>query len=333
MQDSVFYCNTRWRAWLAALLAAVALPVLAQDDYPTKPIRIIVAAGAGGGPDIIARLVAPRLSEQMNNAVIVENRPGAGGVVGAGFVAKSPPDGYTLQMGVMSTNTIQPNLVANLPWDPVKDLAPVNLIASVPHVIVVPPSLGVKTMSELIAYARANPGKVSYPSAGTGSASHLGGEMLRVQAGNLNMVHIPYKSAGHSMPDLLAGRLQVGFETVVTTAPHIKAGKLIALAVAAPKRLQEFPAIPTAAEAGLPDYVLSTWYGVFAPGGTPRTIVNRLHAEIARAIQSPEIRSKLTEMSADDTNTSTPDAFSALVREDLARFAKLLKEANIKLTE
>ena len=333
MQDSVFYGNTRWRAGLAALLAAMALPVLAQGDYPTKPIRVIVAAGAGGGPDIIARLVAPRMSEQMNNAVIVENRPGAGGTVGAGFVAKSPPDGYTLLMGVMSTNTIQPNLVPNLPWDPVKDLAPVNLIASVPHVIVVPPSLGVNTLGELIAYARANPGKVSYPSAGTGTASHLGGEMLRLQAGNLNMVHIPYKSAGHSMPDLLAGRLQVGFETVVTTAPHIKAGKLKALAVATPKRMAEFPAVPTTAEAGLPDYVLRTWYGIFAPGGTSGAIVNRLHAEIARASQSPEIRSKLTEMSADDTHTPTPEDFALLVRSDLAHFAKLLKEANIKLTE
>jgi tripartite-type tricarboxylate transporter receptor subunit TctC len=318
---------------LATVCLALAAPALGQADYPNKPIRIIVGAAAGGGPDIISRLVAPRLTQQLGSTVIVENRPGAGGVTGSAYVAKSPPDGYTLFMGVMSTNTIQPNLVPNFPFDPLKDLAPVNLIAAVPHVIVVPPSLGVNTLAELIAYARANPGKVSYPSAGTGTASHLGGEMLRLQAGNLDIVHIPYKSAGQSMPDLLSGRVQVGFETVVTTAPHIKSGRLKALLVATEKRLAEFPDVPSAPEAGLPAYLLSTWYGVFAPGGTPAAIINRLHAELANAIQAPEIRSKLTEMSADGTKTPTPADFAALVRSDLARFAKLLKEADIKLTE
>jgi tripartite-type tricarboxylate transporter receptor subunit TctC len=318
---------------LTALLAALALPALAQGDFPSKPIRMIVGFAPGGGTDIMARVVAARMSEQLGNPVVVENRPGNSGIVGAVAVAKAPPDGYTLMMGVMSLNTIQPNLVPNLPFDPIKDFAPVNLVASVPHFILVPPSLGVNSIAELIAYAKANPGKISYPSAGTGTSSHLGGEMFRLQAGNLNMVHIPYKSAGHSMPDLLAGRVHVGFETLPTTAAYVKNGKLKALAVTTSKRLADFPTVPTTAEAGLPAYRLRTWYGVFAPGGTPSAIVNRLHAEIARAVQSPESRAKLVEMGMDDTVTPTPEDFAAMVRSELAYFAKLVKEAGIKLTE
>jgi len=318
---------------LTALLAALALPAFAQADFPSKPIRMIVGFAPGGGTDIMARVVATRMSESLGHAVVVENRPGNSGIVGAVAVAKAPPDGYTLMMGVMSLNTIQPNLVPNLPFDPIKDFAPVNLVASVPHFILVPPSLGVNSIAELIAYAKANPGKISYPSAGTGTSSHLGGEMFRLQGGNLNMVHIPYKSAGHSMPDLLAGRVHVGFETLPTTAAYVKNGKLKALAVTTSKRLADFPNVPTTAEAGLPAYRLRTWYGVFAPGGTPSAIVNRLHAEIARAIQSPDAKAKLVEMGMDDTVTPTPEDFAAMVRSELAYFGKLVKEAGIKLTE
>jgi tripartite-type tricarboxylate transporter receptor subunit TctC len=321
------------RTLLTALLAALAFPVLAQGDYPNKPIRMIVGFAPGGGTDIMARIVATRMSENLRESVIVENRPGNSGIVGAVAVAKAPPDGYTLMMGVMSLNTIQPNLVPNLPFDPIKDFTPVNLVASVPHFIVVPPSLGVNSIAELIEYAKANPGKISYPSAGTGTSSHLGGEMFRLQGGNLNIVHIPYKSAGHSMPDLLAGRVQIGFETLPTTAAYVKAGKLKALAVTSPKRLAEFPAVPTTAEAGLPAYRLRTWYGVFAPAGTPSAIVNRLHAEIARTVQAPESKAKLVEMGMDDTVTPTPEDFAAMVRSELAYFGKVVKEAGIKLTE
>jgi tripartite-type tricarboxylate transporter receptor subunit TctC len=318
---------------LTALLAALALPALAQGDYPNKPIRMIVGFAPGGGTDIMARVVATRMSEHLGHAVIVENRPGNSGIVGAVAVAKAPPDGYTLMMGVMSLNTIQPNLVPNLPFDPIKDFAPVNLVASVPHFILVPPSLGVNSIAELIAYAKANPGKLSYPSAGTGTSSHLGGEMFRLQAGNLDIVHIPYKSAGHSMPDLLAGRVHIGFETLPTTAAYVKSGKLKALAVTTSKRLAEFPTVPTTAEAGLPAYRLRTWYGVFAPAGTPSAIVKRLHAEIARAVQSTDSKAKLVEMGMDDSITPTPDDFAAMVRSELDYFAKLVKEAGIKLTE
>jgi len=317
---------------LIALIATLSFPALAQDDYPNKPIRMIVGYAPGGGTDIMARIVAARMSEHLGQSVIVENRPGNSGIVGAAAVAKAPPDGYTLMMGVMSLNTIQPHLVM-LPYDPIKDLTPVNLVASVPHFILVSPSSGVNTLAELIAYCKTNPGKVSYPSAGTGTSTHLAGEMFRLQAGGLDIVHIPYKSAGHSMPDLLAGRVQVGFETLPTTAAYVKQGKLKALAITTAKRLPEFPDVPTMAEVGLPNYKLRTWYGVFGPGDMPAPIVNKLHAEIARAVQSPESKGKLMEMGMDDTVTPTPEDFAAMVRSELDYFGKLMKEAGIKLKE
>jgi len=315
-----------------ALLMVMAGSALAQGDYPNKPIRMIVGYAPGGGTDIMARIVATRMSEHLGQSVIVENRPGNSGIVGATAVAKAPPDGYTLMMGVMSLNTIQPHLV-QLPYDPIKDLTPINLVASVPHFILVPPSLGVNSVAELIAYCRNNPGKVSYPSAGTGTSTHLAGEMFRLQAGNLDIVHIPYKSAGNSMPDLLAGRLQVAFETMPTVAAYIKQGKLKALATTSPKRLAEFPDVPTMAEVGMPDYKLRTWYGLFGPGGLPAPMVSKLHAEVARAVQSPESKAKLVEMGMDDSVTPTPEAFAAMVRSELDYFGKLVKEAGIKLTE
>jgi tripartite-type tricarboxylate transporter receptor subunit TctC len=322
----------RVKRLLIALLAALALPAFAQSDYPSKPIRMIVGYAPGGGTDIMARIVATRMSEHLGQSVVVENRPGNSGIVGAAAVAKAPPDGYTLMMGVMSLNTIQPHLV-QLPYDPIKDLTPINLVASVPHFILVPPSLGVDTLAELIAYCKKNPGKISYPSAGTGTSTHLGGEMFRKQAGDLDMVHVPYKSAGHSMPDLLAGRLQVAFETLPTTSAYVKQGKLKALATTSPKRLAQFPDVPTMHEVGMPNYRLRTWYGLFGPGGLPAPIVKKLHAEVALAVQSGESKTKLVEMGMDDTVTTTPEDFAAMVRSELDYFGKLVKEAGIKLTE
>ena len=317
---------------LAVVFALVAGAALAQEDYPNRPIRMVVGYAPGGGTDIMARIVATRMSEHLGQSVVVENRPGNSGIVGATAVAKAPPDGYTLMMGVMSLNTIQPHLV-QLPYDPLKDLTPINLVASVPHFILVPPSLGVNSVAELITYCRNNPGKVSYPSAGTGTSTHLAGEMFRLQAGKLDIVHIPYKSAGNSMPDLLAGRLQVAFETMPTVAAYIKQGKLKALATTSPKRLAEFPEVPTMAEVGMPDYKMRTWYGLFGPGGMPPALVSKLHAEVARAVQSPESKTKLVEMGMDDSVTPTPEAFSAMVRSELDYFGKLIKQAGIKLTE
>jgi tripartite-type tricarboxylate transporter receptor subunit TctC len=318
------------RKFLAVLLSALALQAAAQEPYPSRPIRMVVGYAPGGGTDVMARLLSARMSETLGQSVFVENKPGNSGILAAGQVVKSAPDGYTLMMGVVSLNAIQPSLVADLPFDPVKDFAPVNLTASVPHFIVVHPSLAVNSVKELIAYAKANPGKISYPSAGNGTTPHIAGEMFRAMTGT-DMVHVPYKSTGQSMPDLLAGRLQVGFDTLPTTATYVRQGKLRALAVTGARRLADFPNVPTVEEAGVPGYRFGTWYGVFAPAGTPATIVQKLHAEIAKALQSPEIHAKFAEMGVDDTVTKTPEDFAALVRSDIARFAKLVKDNNIRI--
>lgn len=319
------------KRFLCTLLAAVfSLPALAQDSFPSKPIRMVVGYAPGGGTDVMARLISARMTEQMGQTVFVENRPGNSGILAAGQVAKGPADGYTIMMGVVSLNAIQPSLVANLPFDPVKDFAPITLAASVPHFIVVPPTMTVSSVQELIAYAKANPGKINYPSAGNGTTPHIAGEMFRALTGT-DMVHVAYKSTGQSMPDLLAGRMHVGFDTLPTTATHVRNGRLRAIAVTSATRLADFPSVPTVEEAGVPGYRFSTWYGLFAPGGTPPAVVSRLHAEANRALQSPETRAKLVEMGADSSITRSPDEFAALVRADIARFAKLVKDAGIKI--
>jgi tripartite-type tricarboxylate transporter receptor subunit TctC len=319
------------KRFLCILLAAVfALPALAQDTFPSKPIRMVVGYAPGGGTDVMARLISARMTEQMGQTVFVENRPGNSGILAAGQVAKGPADGYTIMMGVVSLNAIQPSLVANLPFDPVKDFAPITLAASVPHFIVVPPTMTVSSVQELIAYAKANPGKINYPSAGNGTTPHIAGEMFRALTGT-DMVHVAYKSTGQSMPDLLAGRMHVGFDTLPTTATHVRNGRLRAIAVTSATRLADFPSVPTVEEAGVPGYRFSTWYGLFAPGGTPPAVVSRLHAEANRALQSPDTKAKLVEMGADASVTRSPDEFAALVRADIARFAKLVKDAGIKI--
>jgi tripartite-type tricarboxylate transporter receptor subunit TctC len=315
---------------LLAVLSLLTLPALAQDTYPSKPIRMVVGYAPGGGTDVVARLVAARMTVQLGQSVIVENRPGNSGIVAASQVAKSPADGYTIMMGVISLNAIQPSLVPNLPFDPVKDFAPVTLTGSTPHLIVAHPSTSITSIRELIAHAKANPGKLSFPSAGNGTTPHIAGELFLSMAG-VKMVHIPYKSTGQSMPDLLAGRMEVGFDTFSSAIPHVRGGKLRPLAVSSAARLPDLPGVPTVEEAGLPGYRFGTWYGVFAPAGTPPAIVNRLHAEINKALQSPDVRAKYAEMGMDDSVTRTPEEFAALVRADIARFAKLVKEAGIKI--
>jgi tripartite-type tricarboxylate transporter receptor subunit TctC len=233
-------------------------------------------------------------------------------------------------MGVVSVNTILPNLIPDLPYDPIKDFAPITLTASVPHLIVVHPSVPAHSIKELIALAKAEPGKLNFPSAGNGTTPHIAGEMFKSMA-HVDMLHVPYKSTGQSMPDLVAGRLSVGFDTYPTAAPHVRTGRLRALAVTSARRLAEFPALPTVEEAGLPGYRFTTWYGLFAPGGTPPAMVNRLHAEVANVLQAPSIRPRLAEMGIDDTVTRTPEEFAALIRSDMARFAKVVKDAGVKI--
>jgi len=320
------------RTLFAALLAGFVLPhgLAHAQPYPSKPIRMIVGFPPGGGTDVVARIITPKLAEGLGQPVVIENRPGATGTVAAEFVARSPNDGYTIMMGHVSVNAIAPSLFPQLPYDVIKDFAPVTLTASVPHFIVVHPSLPVTSLKELIAYARAQPGKLSFPSAGNGSTPHLAGEMFKSMAG-VDLVHVPYKGTGQSMADLLAGQHLVGFDTMPASAPYVRSGKLRPLAVTSAKRLAEFPGVPTAGEAGVPGYQLATWYGVFAPAGTPHGIVNRLHSEIAKAMQAPETREKLVAIGVDETVTRSPEEFAAIVRADTVRYAKVIKDAGLKI--
>lgn len=298
--------------------------------YPNKAIRMIVGFPPGGGTDIVARLLAPRLSENLGQSIVIDNRAGATGTVAAGIVAKSPPDGYTLMMGHVSVNAIAPSLFSKLPYDAIKDFSPITLTASVPHFITVHPSLPVASVKELIAHAKAQPGKLSFPSAGNGSTPHLAGEMFKTMA-VVNLLHVPYKGSGQAIQPLLAGQHQVAFDTMPASAPYVRAGRMRLIAVSGAKRLSEFGDVPTMEEAGLQGYRITTWYGAFAPAGTAPAIVGRLHAEFQKAMRAHDIHPKLVDMGADDTVSRSPADFAAIVRADLARYAKLVKDAGLQI--
>ena len=313
---------------LPLLAAFFALPALAQD-YPSKPIRMVVGFPPGGGTDVVARIITPRYSELLGQSVVIENRPGATGTMAAGQVAKSAPDGYTIMMGHVSVNAIAPALFSNLQYDVVRDFAPIGIAAAVPHFVTVHPSVPSQSLKELIQFLKNKP-DLTFPSAGNGSMPHLAGEIFRSLAG-VKMVHVPYKGTGQSMQDLLGGQHLVAFDTMPASAPHVRSGKLRALATSSAARLPAFPDVPTAEEAGLAGYQVTTWYGVFAPAGTPPAIVNRLHADLVKAMQTPDTKSKLEGIGADGTVSRSPADFAALVRADTARYAKIVKEIGLKM--
>lgn len=315
---------------LILVLALLAFPGAHAQSYPTRPVKMIVGFPPGGGTDVVARIIAPGLSENLGQPVVIENRPGATGTVAAAMVAKLPADGYTIMMGHVSVNAIAPSLFPNLQYDVLKDFAPITLAASVPHFVVVHPSQPVHSIRELIAYAKERPGKLSFPSAGNGSTPHLAGEIFKSMAG-VNLVHVPYKGSGQSMADLLAGQHQVAFDTAPASAGYVRSGRMRVLGVSSAKRIPEYPDVPTVAEAGVPGYEVITWYGVFAPGGTSPVIVHRLHAEIARAMESPGAHARLAEAGADGSVTRSPEEFAAIVRADTARYAKIIKETGLKI--
>jgi tripartite-type tricarboxylate transporter receptor subunit TctC len=315
---------------LSGLLALTFAAASLAQDYPSKPIRMVVGFPPGGGTDIVARFLVPRLTEQLGQTVFIENRPGATGTTAAAMVATSPGDGYTIMMGHVSVNAIAPSLFASLAYDVIKDFAPVAITASVPHLVTVHPSLPVNSLKELIAHLKANPGRLSFPSAGNGSMPHLAGEVFKNLAG-VSVLHVPYKGSGQSMQDLLGGVHLVAFDTMAAASPHVRSGKLRALAVSSAARQPAFPDVPTAEEAGLPGYLVTTWYGVFAPAATPAPIVLRLHAEIVKAMQSPDVRARLDGIGADNTISRSPADFAAVVRADTARYAKIVKDIGLKL--
>jgi tripartite-type tricarboxylate transporter receptor subunit TctC len=314
--------------WLAC--AALAPGFSHGQDYPSRPVRMVVGFPPGGGTDVVARIITPKLSELLGQSVVIENRPGATGTMAAGQVAKSAPDGYTIMMGHVSVNAIAPALFKNLSYDVIKDFAPIAIAAAVPHFVVVHPSVPAKSLREMIDYVKARPGKLTYPSAGNGSMPHLAGEVFKAQAG-VDLLHVPYKGTGQSMADLLGGQHVVAFDTMPASAPHVRSGKLRPLAVSSAQRLPAFPDVPTAREAGLPDYVITTWYGVFAPAGTPPAIVRRLHGDIVKAMQSPEVKAKLDGIGADGSVSRSPEEYAALVKADTERYAKVIKDIGLKI--
>jgi tripartite-type tricarboxylate transporter receptor subunit TctC len=323
------------RGVLAAIAAACTLTTATAQTtstgsgqaYPTKPIRLIVPFAPGGGTDIIGRAIAPHLGQALGQQVIVDNRPGAGTIIGAELAARSPPDGYTIFMGINGTMAINPSMYRKLPYDPVKDFTPIGLLGVGPNVLVVHPSLPARNVKELIAIAKAYPGKLLFASSGTGGAPHLAGELLKSTA-KIDMVHIPYKGAGPATIDLVAGHVQVMFAGLGAAIPHIRSGKLRGLAVASASRSASIPELPTIADT-LPGFEASTWFALFAPANTPREIIARLNTEVNKVMARKDVQQQLLAQGY-ETGTSTPEQLAAKLKQDIPRWAGVIRSAGIQ---
>ncbi len=311
----------------AAALLLAALPVCAQP-YPVKPIRLIVASAPGGAPDILARLVAQKLSDSLAQQIVVDNRAGASGLIGAEIAAKAPPDGYTLFLGTTTLYAILPNLHRKLPYDPVRDFASITQIAAASNVLVINPAVPAKTVAELLQLAKSKPGSLNYASAGSGTPAHLAGEMLNVLAG-IRMTHVPYKGAGPALLDVIAGQVQVIITSPIAAGPHIASGKVRALATTGSQRNPALPDLPTVAET-LSGYDITQWWGISAPAGTPPMIVKRLHAETARIVNLAAMRERLNREGAVPVG-GTPQEFTAFIASERMRLGKVIRQAGILL--
>jgi tripartite-type tricarboxylate transporter receptor subunit TctC len=311
------------------LLAAAALcgAAQAQQNYPVRPVRLIVPSSPGGGTDITARIIAPKLGEYLGQQVVVENRPGAGTMIGGEAVARAAPDGYTLLMGI-STLAINPAMYKRVPYDALRDFAPISQVVALPNMLVTHPSLPVKSVKELIAFAKARPGQINFASAGVGTNPHLAMELF-LSMTDLKMVHVPYKGSGQGVIDLLAGHVTVMMPSILTALNYVKNKRLRALGVTSAKRAAGVPDIPTIAEAGVPGYEAVQWFGVLAPAATPRDIIMRLHKEIVRTVQAPDIKPKLINDGADPVGSS-PEEFAAFIRSETNKWAKVAKSIGIK---
>ena len=315
---------------LACIFVSLALPTASQaQGYPSKPIRFVVPYPAGGPLDTIARLLGAKVGESVKQPVVVDNKPGAGGNIGADIVAKSPADGYTILMGAVATHAINPTLYKSIPYDPIKDFAPITQVASTPNVLVVHPSVPATSVREFIAHAKSNPGKLSFGSGSIGSAGHLAGELFKTTAG-VDMVHVPYKGAAPAMQDLVGGQINLMFDNLASALAQVKAGKIKALAVTTSKRSAFAPDLPTVAESGLTGFDISTWFGVFAPAGTPREALERLHAEFASALAAPDVREKMVNMGAEPVG-NRPEEFAAFVRAEAEKYAQVIKASGARV--
>jgi len=317
---------------IRAVLVALALlfPAAAHAQaWPSKPIRYIVPFAPGGTTDILGRMVAAGLSTSLGQPVVVENKPGQAGSIGSAELARAAPDGYTLGGGTISSHAINASLYDKLPYDPLKDFAPITMLATLPNMLIVHPSLNAGTVGELVSLLKANPNKYSFGSAGNGTSQHISGELFKIMTGT-QMQHIPYKGSGPMIPDLLSGTIQLSFENITTAYPQVKAGKLKALAVTSSKRSFVAPEVPTMAEAGLAGYDISSWQAMYAPGGTPKDIVARLHADTAKILRSPENMKKLQELGLEPGGMA-PEELTALMRAEIPRLGKVVRASGAKV--
>ena len=301
---------------------------MAEPVYPVRPVRFIVPFAPGGSTDTLARTLAQRLSDALGQQVVVDNRAGGNGNIGTELVARAAPDGHSIVLGYIANLGIGPSLYAKLPFDPVKDFAPITLLAVAPNILVAHPSVPVKSVRELVAYAKANPQKVNYASAAVASLGHLAGELLNSSAG-IQMQHVPYKGSGQAVIDLLAGQVQIMFSGMSSVMPHIKAAKLRPLAVTGARRSAAAPEVPTIAESGYPGFEASAWYSVMAPAGTPRSVVMRLNSEILRALKVPEVKERLENVGFEIVGSS-PDECATYIRSEIVKWAKVVKASGIK---
>lgn len=317
------------KGWCWGVLVALvfAAPVWAQP-YPTKPIRMVVPSAPGSGPDLIARVVAQKLTESLGKPVVADPRPGAGGSLGAEIVAKSPPDGYTLIMGSAGSHSVNSALYPKLPYDAVKDFAPISLVSTAPNILIVHPSLPVKSVKDLVALARAKPGDLTFGSGGNGSTAHLSGELFRVLA-KVNMVHVPFKGAPAAVIGVMTGEISLAILNLPPALPHVRSGKLKALGVSTATRSSAVPDIPTIAEAGLPGYDAGTWYGLLAPAGTPGEIIARLNAELVKGLRSAEMKKRIA-AEGGDVIGGTPDEFTAVIKRDIEKWTRVVAASGAK---
>ena len=320
--------TTRIATVLLLTLSGTAPVVLAQP-YPTKPIRMMIGFPPGGGTDIIGRIVAQKLGDALGQQIIVDNRGGASGQLAAELVSKAAPDGYTIMMAHIAAISILPSLVSKLPYDAQKDFAPVSLSAIGPNLLVVHPSVPAKSVKELIALAKANPGQLQYASPGAGTVQHLAGELFKLQA-KVDMLHVPYKGSGQSIVDLIAGQVHMDFDAVPPVINYVRQGKLRALAVTSAKRFSLLPDMPTVEEAGVPGFDMSTWWGIVVPAAVSKDIVAKLSSEMVKAIRQADAKDKIQGVGA-DTVGNTPEEFAAYIRAESEKYARIVKAANIKI--
>jgi len=313
---------------LGASAASIALPALAQPAWPSRPIRYIVPFAPGGTTDILGRVVGEKLGPILGQTIVIENKPGQGGSVGAAELARAAPDGHTIGGGTISSHAINATLYDKLPYDPVTSFAPITMYATQPNVLLVHPSVPATTLREFIALLKASPGRYAYGSAGNGTSQHISGELFKAMAG-VQMQHVPYRGSGQMVPELLGGTLPVAFDNIATGIPHMKTGKLRALAVTTARRSSVAPDVPTMAESGLTGYELSSWQAVFAPAGTPPAIVDRLYTEIGRILRMPDVAKRLGDLGL-DLSGMAPGELAAVIRADVPRLGKVVRDSGAK---